>query len=337
MADKEKLATEGAFSAPPPGAPREVTSGSTAPTRDQIRTARANETDLPAFAPKPMTREAQIALIGREAVERLEQQGIVPTAPDPGPGPIPGGVPAEPAVAAEPLPNTSTVKPPDHSLPSKSRYRTAGQAKLAADAAEPNLNALPISETNEEPPDARNPRPPVTEQPSRYQPAASDTDTPSRGIPTPIEDEGKRITGGFGDIAEAQYIPLNGSELAEVVKGLLSEIDARLDDDLRFSMAVTYPRVRAKVIVEIQAHAQPGFDITKLGPPHTKTPLEIARARADEIVFVVIAQREEMTDAGESVMPPNALRRELELPIPGKRYVETPGGRQLVDLPSEVG
>src|SRR6185295_18611078 len=55
--------------------------------------------------------------------------------------------------------------------------------------------------------------------PEPWQKAASDTDTPSRGIPTAIADPGKAITGGFGGLGPAQYFPLDGSELGAVILG----------------------------------------------------------------------------------------------------------------------
>lgn len=165
--------------------------------------------------------------------------------------------------------------------------------------------------------------------------AASDTDSPSRGVPRAVDDPGKRITGGFGDPAEAQYFPLDGSELRELVYSLMDQIHARLQDDLRFTLAVTYPRVSARVEVIIEGWpVDQGFTIPAVMPPHDKTPVEIARERADEIVFVVRAARVEMTQDGESVTPPNAVRQELGLTVPRKQAIQTPTGRQLVDLPN---
>lgn len=353
----EKLTTDGAFGAPPPGAPRQTTAaGSERATPDQIRAARANEVEQPAFAPKPMSREAQIALIGREAVERLEAQTGV-RAPEVGVGIVPGPsstnvVQPEQIQQQAPV-NTSTLKPVDTPLPSKSRYRKVGKARppvTATDSAaapeSPDASVLPIDDPaspNRLPVAAMREDESITDwqasqppQPPRYQPAASDSDSPARGVPKPIDDEGKRITGGFGDPIEAQYIPLSGDELAAVVGRQLDEIKARLEDDLRFSMAVTYPRVRARVIVQVEAYAQAGFEIVKLAPEHTKTPLQLARERADEVVFVLVSEREEMTDAGESVTPPNAMRTDAGLAIPGKRQIETPAGRMLVDIPTDL-
>lgn len=175
-----------------------------------------------------------------------------------------------------------------------------------------------------------------------HQPAASNTDSPSRGLPTGIADPGKQITGGFGDAGDAQYFPLDGSELRELVRGLMSVIDEQLTHDLRFSMAITYPRVTARVIVEVEAYAaggdggqyDPGFVIQRVIVPHDKTPIAIARARADQVCFVIMANRVEMNAAGESISPPNQLRQELGLAVPRKQAVSTPTGRVIVDLPT---
>jgi len=173
-----------------------------------------------------------------------------------------------------------------------------------------------------------------------HQPAASDTDSPSRGRPSAIADPGKQITGGFGDAGDAQYFPLDGSELRELVRGLMSVVSDQIEHDLRFSMAICYPRVTARVVVEIDAYAtdggqyDPSFQVVKVMPPHEKTPLAIARERADAVCFVVVADKVEMTAAGESISPPNAIRQELGLVVPRKQSVGTPHGRLIVDLPA---
>jgi hypothetical protein len=171
------------------------------------------------------------------------------------------------------------------------------------------------------------------EPPLPHQPAASDTDSPSRGIPKAIADPGKQITGGFGDAGQAQYYPLDGIELRELVYSLMDQIHARLADDLRFSMAITYPRVSARVEVIIEGYpVDTGFVIPQVMKPYEKTPLDVARSYGDEVVFVVKAERVEMTADGESVTPPNVMRQELGLRVPRKQAVETPTGRQLVDV-----
>ena len=166
-----------------------------------------------------------------------------------------------------------------------------------------------------------------------YQPAASNTDTPSRGQPAPIVDPGKRITGGFGDAVDAQYFPLDGSELLTLVKALMISLMDQLDHDLRFTLATCYPRVAARVNVEISCFAtDQSFQVVRVLPPHEKTPIEIARQYADEVIFIVTAERVEMDAAGQSISPPNATRLELGLTVPAKTTIQTPGGRMVVDL-----
>lgn len=181
---------------------------------------------------------------------------------------------------------------------------------------------------------AAQPEPEFFDQPVKsHQPAASETESPSRGMPREVADQGKQITGGFGDVGELQYFPLDGMELRELVATLLAEVAERMMDDLRFSIAVTYPRVTARVEVHIEGFAEDqGFMIRKVMPAHEKTPIEVAQRFGDEVVFIVKAERREMTPEGESVTPPNKMRQEMGLAIPHKRSVETPSGRVMVDV-----
>jgi hypothetical protein len=169
-----------------------------------------------------------------------------------------------------------------------------------------------------------------------WQPAASQTDSPSRGIPRNIpNDPGKQITGGFGDVHDAQYFPLDGTELRELIMALMDQLHARLQDDLRFTVAICYPRVRARVEIIVEGFVEDqGFIIPRVAIPHDKTPLALAREYGDEITFALVAERVEMTAAGDSVSPPNATRLELGLPVPRKQTVDTPTGRMLVDVPN---
>lgn len=172
--------------------------------------------------------------------------------------------------------------------------------------------------------------------PRTHQPAASNSDSPSRGIPKPILDPGKQITGGFGLGGEQQYFPLDGSELRELVRGLLDEINARLANDLRFHLAITYPRVRVRAVVEVEAYAKDqDFTIERIAVQE-RMPLEVARQYGDQIVFAVVAGRQEFTAEGAAQDPPNRIREELGLPIPAKQQVETPGGKMFVDRTADT-
>jgi hypothetical protein len=162
-------------------------------------------------------------------------------------------------------------------------------------------------------------------------PAASNSDSPSRGQPRLAVAPGKAITGGFGDQASLEYFALTGKELLYLVQTLMDDLNARLVNDLRFSEALTYPQVSARVAIEITGFGRDdGFLIDKVLPAaheaRTKTPTAIAREHADELCFVVLAERRETDEAGQPVEAPDAIRQALELPRPGKRQVRGPGG-----------
>ena len=170
-------------------------------------------------------------------------------------------------------------------------------------------------------------------------PAASDTDSPARGVPrgTPTR-PGKEITGGFSSPAEMQYFALDGRELKALVETLMDELHARIQDDLRFNEALVYPRVAVKVAVTVTGYMQDnGFLVERVLPPTapaaSATPLDIAEQVADEVVFVMMATRRETDDQGESVTPPDAIRVELGLDRPYKRRVVGPTGQaRFVDV-----
>lgn len=176
--------------------------------------------------------------------------------------------------------------------------------------------------------------PPVVERKSH--PAASDTDSPTRGIPRPIADPGKAITGGFGQLSEAQYFPLDGFELKQLVLALMDDMAKRVENDLRFSIAVCYPRVTARVKIEVEGWAEDaGFVIEKV-TEHDKTPVEVAAERAESVVFVVSEYRREFDETGEPENPPDRLRDELHLPKPRKQFVQAGAHRMIVDAPSSL-
>lgn len=338
--DKSEMG--GSFAAPPPGAPQETTTiGSERPTAGQIAEARANEVELKPFNPndgKLMTIEQQASFLGKTVPEIIAMRAlagipttdaVTPTPANPAPSPP---VEPQPSMLVDPQgkPITSSVmpvpprparkglrvvhKPPTVVLGEPIEQQAPPEGLPAAVTAAPEQPVIP-------PPD-----------PTKHLPAASNTDSPSRGIPT-ITPE-KRITGGFGDTGEAQYYPLDGSELRALVNALMDSIHARMEDDLRFNMAVTYPRCTARVVVEVEAY---GNDQTMtvekvMVPAHERTPIEVARLYGDQIVFCVTAERAEMTEDGRSLAPPNQTREELQLPIPRKTAVDTPGGRMIVDV-----
>ena len=191
----------------------------------------------------------------------------------------------------------------------------------------------PAPETDPEPPAPHEPA--VAKHPAEV---PFGVDTPARGLPKAIADPGKQITGGFGDAGEALYYALDGSEVKVLAVALCDDIVARLDDDLRFGPATVYPRVHVSVTLKVEGYGMAeALEISKFSVDGQRTPIEIARQHADEICFVVLSERVEMTPDGESVNPPNAIRAELALQIPRKQQVVTSSGQKIfVDLVDNV-
>lgn len=182
--------------------------------------------------------------------------------------------------------------------------------------------------------------PPALQEDLSHLPAASNSDSPSRGIPKPILDPGKQITGGFG-IGSPQYFPLDGQELRVLVEELLMKVHQRIQNDLRFSIALVYPRVAARVVVEIEGfeqHDASTFQIPAVMKPHDKTAIAAARELANEVAFVVVEEAREVDQSGESVRAPDQLRQDLGLRVPRKQQVQTGlGGLQLADVVVGIG
>jgi len=186
--------------------------------------------------------------------------------------------------------------------------------------------------------------PELTPEDRARMPAASNSDSPSRGIlaslKPPMGDKFEGISrGGFSDGGEAQYFPLDGTELRALVLTMLHEVALRIENDLRFSIAVTYPRVRATISIEIEGHAEDnnaGFMIEKVVAPKDgakgSTPLEMAKRFGDEVCFVVSATKQEFTPEGEIDSPPDAMRDHVGLSKPRKQMIETSTGPVFVDV-----
>lgn len=171
-----------------------------------------------------------------------------------------------------------------------------------------------------------------TRRPESHQPAASNTDSPSRGMPRAVDDPGKAITGGFGSPGEAQYYAINGLELQEVVRKLLDQLNERITNDLRFSIAITYPRISVRLKLEVESHAQnAGVEIV-YAKKDERTPLDVAEAHADEVCFVLREVKREFDDDGVPENPPDRMREELGLPVPRKRMIQAGATRVMVDV-----
>jgi hypothetical protein len=174
-------------------------------------------------------------------------------------------------------------------------------------------------------------------EPNRM-PAESDTDSPSRGMPQPSSDPGKQITGGFGEPLEAQYFALDGHELKLLVQKLLRELSARLENDLRFHVAITYPRVRVIASVAVDGWAaEAGFHVEH-GMEHLKTPIDVALAAgAEPVTFEEVAMRREFDDEDRPENPPDRIRDELGIEKPRKQAIYEGGRRQIVDRVADLG
>ncbi len=355
MAKFDPTRTPGAIGiAPPAGAPHEVTTpGSERALPEQIAQARRNEVDQPVYAPKPMTVEQMAQYLGKsvDEIKAIQQSGGVALAPPavPAAAVILTDAPTVPTPPPHPPPPTPPPPPPPAAVPAASTLRRVSKPMPSVSAIA--VESTPIEETagemfraNANPEDVAPIEEPAPALPPAtvtepalppilpHQRAGSNSDSPSRGVPQPIADPGKRVTGGFGDVGEAQYFALDGIELRRVIDSLLTELQRRIADDLRFSMAATYPRVNARVAIEVSCYGNDSsFQIVNHYVKE-KTPIEIARRHAEECCFVIQAEHVEMTESGESVTPPDKIRLELGLPVPRKQAVQTPGGRMIVDL-----
>lgn len=188
--------------------------------------------------------------------------------------------------------------------------------------------------------------PALTDEDRLRMPAASETDSPSKGIlkeliPQQRGDKWDGISrGGFSDVGEAQYYPLTGEELAEVVRGLFDSIAAQMQNDLRFSIALTYPSARITVRVEVEGSVEENdhaFSIERVQIPKDaekgSTPLAIARQLGDQVVFVITGLRQEFTQDGQVEAPPDQMRLDAGLPRPQKTMLYSGDGRQMsVDI-----
>jgi hypothetical protein len=356
--------TGGAGVVPPPDAPRQTSSVDIAPTVEQIAQARANEVDQPVFAPKALPDAVIASGLGCSVAELLEMRRtglslaalrasrseLMQTHAQPAqpaqetPRLVDAhGYDIRPTITQAPAGGVSSYKPVD--VPLRKRLRRPGSAGAVAP---PSVETAQVETVAQEPPPEPAaetgsgappsaidvaPAPAELPPPLPHQKAASNTDTPSRGLPRASADPNKTITGGFGDVGEAEYFPLDGNELRTLIEALMDGLYARIQDDLRFSIAAVYPRVAARVIIEVNCHAHDqSFQIEKrLVPPHEKTPLDVARRFGDEVVFCVVAERVEMDEHGNSLHPPNATRMELDLAVPRKQFVQNGAGRMLVD------
>lgn len=238
-----------------------------------------------------------------------------------------------------------TFEPPPAHAPREVSSQTVGPTPdqlLAAQRNERSLQPLvyeprtgPALDVPKQVVQPRAPVLPPREETRSHQPAASNSDSPSRGIPREIDDPGKRITGGFGVSGPPQYYPLDGAELRVACEDLLEKVHARIQNDLRFHPAMTYPRVRATLTLAIEAYGQEEPHEIKTEFDHAKTPVAVALdAGAVHSTFEVAETIQEFDKDGNPEDPPDRVRDALGLEKPRKQFVEMAGGRVLVDRPN---
>lgn len=300
----------GQFEQPPDHAPREVSQPlSPELIQQQLDRAAANEQVLPPFNPP--------------------QRGPVPAAQ-----PIPPSQASVRTVSRRPAVDAvqvETVDPGAQAIADQVTETAAGAAPAAVLTPPPRTSlgasASVLVPANQDPVRADGQPQPELSPVLPHMRAASNTDSPSRGQPTFDPDPGKRITGGFGEPSEGQYFPLDGAELKAVVENLLAELHTRIQDDLRFSIALTYPRIRVHVDIVVEAYAADGgFKVQKFAAPHEKTPIEVAERFGEEVAFIVRAERREFDEENQPADAPNAMRAEAGLRIPRKQRIESAAG-----------
>ncbi len=350
---------------PPPGAPIETAQPlSPAAVADAVRKASVNATELPAFAPKgdvtpAVARAREVDALNASA--RRQRPPVAPSAPgaiiltDAPPVVDPLAALADKptilqsmgqavlaAQAAVDASEPTAVAPPLHApAPEPNNAATDAAAPPVVDApGPPPVTADQILD----PPPALEPHHAVnsklgeaarnllSSRARTAQPAASNTDSPSRGVPNAVADPGKRITGGFGESMDQQYFPLDGNELREVILGLMDKLVAQLQNDLRFSMAMVYPRVSATVSVNVVGYThETDFTIPKRAE-HLRTSPEVCEAVGAVPVEITLENNiAEFSEDGQSLTPPNTMRRELGLQVPKKQRVAIPTGYAVVD------
>ncbi len=266
----------------------------------------------PPGAPQEVTQELKPELVAEQiAKARANERSLPPLVFTGGP-PLAGALPTPSASESQGL-NTPAPKAP---TPPPSGIVLTDAPQTLAEAAAYRTGAALIG---------------------GHAPAASDTDSPSRGIPKPIADPGKVITGGFGHAMEAQYFPLTGAELKELARSLLDQLNGQIENDLHFMEAICYPRISVVLRLEVRGYTQDeGFTIQK-GVAHEKTPEDVAQLAGSPMEFALEAVRNEFNDEGEAIDPPDRIRDSLGLVKPHKQQIDTAGGKMIVDLPSLGG
>lgn len=292
----------------------------------QLELARANEKTLPPFNPKPMGAKPAIPALSAYPAPMVADTASViadffgtDTAPVSVAGPVPEQRPSSGQALVDQLREAAVAV-----VESEQAYHPSQDPQLS-----PEVDSFDDA------------LPPVTAEDRARMPAASNSESPSRGIlPTlvpPTGDKWEGISrGGFSDLGEAQYFPLAGNELIPLVGDLTKRLLDQIVNDLRFHISVVYPRLRMRLVLEIEGTEEDrdnAFTIEKVFVPKGgepgSTPLQIARRRADQIVFVVQEVRQEFSEDGQSETPPDQMRTDLGLQIPHKQQILDEFGRQV--------
>jgi hypothetical protein len=202
---------------------------------------------------------------------------------------------------------------------------------------------------------------PVTSKaPDPTQPAASNTDTPSRGLPGTAHSAHRApnkpaltVEGGFGS-GSGEYFALDGTEMKVCLKQLLEEVLGHAENDHRVvgMAALTTAEVTLRAVLTADtddqtvqmfwgplpnergdlvetvtrlcdgAHKdittdmrlQMSWSYPQYGAALTLT----VKAHTGDPGFTLVKHRREFDEAGEPETPPDALREELGLPVPGR-------------------
>lgn len=324
MSEKEKASGRIGI-APPADAPVETAQPLT-PERiaAQLEIARQNEKTLPPFNPKglrqPVAPPVVVAPVVEDGTAAIIQDFFGTEEP------------ATLVVTPAPVSGAGLIE----------QLREAAQIVAsvagAADVTNPALSDPLLSPEVDQLEDQL---PTLSDEDRARMPAASNSESPSRGIlPSivpPTGDKWEGISrGGFSDVGEAQYFPLAGNELIPLVGDLTKRLLDQIVNDLRFSIALVYPRLRMRLVLEIEGSEEDrdnAFQIEKVFIPKPGQPgstaLSIARQRADQIVFVVQEVRQEFSEDGQSETPPDQMRNDVGLQIPHKQQILDEFGRTV--------
>ncbi len=305
----------GGFATPPPGAPHETTQGPVSlPEHDIVSAHQRAE------------QRAAERLSGTSGGGRAEGQTSLSVPPDPHAdapegGAAPAGQRTGPRLQGpiEPLPRAerdAEVADPEgietRPHPMRQRDPLRPPSAILGHAPQPEPDPVLPSALDD-----------LTEAFKATHPAASSTDTPSRGIPTPPADPGKQITGGWGPTGSgSEYFALDGAELKAIVIALAARLEQALDGDLRFGLSVVYPQVKIALRLTVDGRSPEGRDLDL--PGSEKIDLHWDR---------ILALDAEVEDSAST--PAGKIRDDFQIRGPRKQVIRAGAARLLVDVPNE--